>query len=126
MQYKGTIPYDEIKEVYKRAKVMVNLSYYRLFGLEGYPNLDYTTLEAIKYGAIPITLGRPAYPFAKKDYICCDNRTVEEVANRINNVIENWDKLTQIRQTNLELLKYFDAKEVAKRLLEFMKLEQKE
>jgi len=123
MKYPGFV--EDITLPYKRAKAAINLSTGEKYGRKTftgvYKSLDYVQLEAMKYGAVPIVKKCSVLPglIGEENLVIVDeDRPVESVAEKINDVVGNFDDYKPMIKRNFKLLKeQFDAVENTKKII---------
>ena len=120
MQYKGFVPEQELISAYKRARCFVDLSLGENGYKTHYPNLNYSTLEAMKYGCVIVSspVLPPSLFVPDRNYLPVDERNLDKsLIDQIEDAIFGNHK--DMIELNQEILKReFSGEIVAKRLLE--------
>ncbi|OQX52973.1 MAG: hypothetical protein B5M53_07535 [Candidatus Cloacimonas sp. 4484_209] len=120
MQYKGFVPEQELISAYKRARCFVDLSLGENGYKTHYPNLNYSTLEAMKYGCVIVSspVLPPSLFVPDGNYLPVDERNLDKsLIDQIEDAIFGNHK--DMIELNQEILKReFSGEIVAKRLLE--------
>jgi len=120
MQYKGFVPEQELISAYKRARCFVDLSLGENGYKTHYPNLNYSTLEAMKYGCVIVSspVLPPSLFVPDRNYLPVDERNSDKsLIDQIEDAIFGNHK--DMIELNQEILRReFSGEIVAKRLLE--------
>ena len=120
MQYKGFVPEQKLINAYKRARCFVDLSLGENGHKTHYPNLNYSTLEAMKYGCVIVSspVLPPSLFVPDRNYLPVDERNLNQaLIERIGDAVFN--DYSDMIQLNQEILRReFSREIVAKRLLE--------
>lgn len=121
---KGVVNDEEIKRAFIRQKCTISLSTGELGSKIGgnYRSMDYSILECMKYGGIPICRFYSVLSpiFQDDNFVLLDEKDlIGSTAEKINHVIQNFDKFINVIDTNFEILKNnYDSTIVAKKILE--------
>jgi glycosyltransferase involved in cell wall biosynthesis len=129
MQYKGFQYNNVFEDAYKRAMCCVTISkaeYNKEITsfVPNFKDLEYTTLETVKFGGIPVvTKNQVAPPQAMPvDEGNSEDEFAKNLADAINVTIDYWKNTRNDRIENMRwLVQNFDAKKIASRLLEYVK-----
>ena len=133
MEYKGRVSQEILKDAYKRAKLVTDLSTWKQQG--GMEGLNYVVLECIKYGGIPVirrdNILKPMWE--DKNFIIVEEEessffgltTLEQnLTQQILSGIKNFDEqeFDIIRSKNRDILfEYYDCEVVSRKILERLK-----
>lgn len=119
---KGIVSTEEIKNAYIRQKCTISLSTGELGSKIGGRSIDYSILECMKYGGVPICRFFSVVPpmFKNDNFVLLDeNNLISSTAEKINHVIQKFDSFNSMIDINFEVLKNnYDSAIVAKRVLE--------
>jgi len=130
MEYKGHVSDEEIKMAYKRSKAVVDMSVGEMgdtFLKKGIPyrSLNYSVIEAMKYGSIPIVrasslLSPSVY---HEDVVLVGEENIEkDLAANVINVVINYDNFKDMIDRNIGLVRtYFDCVRNVQKFLELLK-----
>ena len=128
MQYEGDVSDINIQGAFKRSKCIINMATLerrKIFENLISGSIDYTQLEAMKYGSIPI--GRQhnidSGMLTSENIITLKGNDISPVllADKVNEVIYNWEGYKNMRTNNLKYLKEnYDSKIVASRVLSLL------
>jgi len=120
MQYKGFVPEQELISAYKRARCFIDLSLGENGHKTHYPNLNYSTLEAMKYGCVIVSspVLPPSLFTPDRNYLAVDEKNLNtSLIDQIINGVFN-DHRDMIELNHEILRREFSREIVAKRLLE--------
>jgi len=120
MQYKGFVSDEELIEAYKRSRIFIDLSLGESGYKTHYPNINYSGLEAMKYGCIIIAANvlPPKLFTPNKNYLAVNEQNINEsILNQINNIVSN-NYEEMIRKNHEILKKSFDKQSVARNIIE--------
>jgi len=116
VQYCGTYPISQLPEIYKEAKIHVDLTNIKYDG----GGTQYTFLEAMKYGCISITT--PMWEGTLKDGLnVIINRDISKLSDDINRCLEDKGLREKIFNNNKEFLKKHDANVIIKKYVDVYK-----
>lgn len=125
MNYRGTVSSTEIEAAFKRQKCVVDLSVGELGGRKGkdYRSLNYSVLECMKYGGVPVTRFYSTLPpFTNENFLIVDEeQIVQSTSTLCLDAVKNYNtlKLKAMRSCNRDiLLEHYEASKVAKSLIE--------
>jgi len=117
MQYKGFVSDEELIGAYKRSKIFIDMS----LGEDGYkthyPNINYSALEAMKYGNVIIAANvLPKIFEPQKHYLSVDEKHISEslLHNVSDALVDDSDVITNNFQT---LKEHFQRDKVADEIL---------
>jgi glycosyltransferase involved in cell wall biosynthesis len=122
MNYRAFVSKEELNLAFKRSKCMVDLSVGESGTKTGYPSVNYSVLEAIKYGSVPVVRMQSVLPriWSPLDfYVVEEPNLVEATARAVNDICKNYGNYEQMIKGAQEKLKiHYDNKVVAKKILE--------
>jgi glycosyltransferase involved in cell wall biosynthesis len=129
MVYLGFQPSHVFEEAYKRAMCCVTISkaeYSREIAsfVPNFKDLEYTVLETVKFGGIPVVTKNQVAPpkamFVEEGN--SEDEFAKNLADAINVTIDYWKDSREERIENARwLVQNFDAKKIASKLLEYVK-----